>query len=291
MQRGMTKMKRPQTTTERAFTLVELLTVVAVAAVLLSILVPTAAKVKETTRRTMCADNMRQLMAAVLIYARDNANKGPMRGYFTYTVAEPPREALGWSGACSPDLDLHGTLGTNGKLLVNLGPLYRKWIGGRHDMLYCPSASQLRDATWTYGGGSGNGGGWKSAFVPRSECYWTWGGYNYGVPLARKGDPSGPGKSPIFLDHSPFPPSVWSAGFTAWVDDWESLHPGMTFQMPSAPALATDLWVGGFTLPHGNKVVNVMYTDGHVRNHSVGVTGSSGGVTQYDAWYQVSLKQ
>src|SRR3990172_5310004 len=132
-------MTRYQRVFARAFTVSEAVTAVAVIALSASILFPTLAKAKEPARRAMCADNMHHLMAGVLSYASANAGEGPMRGYFSYTVAERPREALGWSGQPSPELDPQGTLGQQAKLLVNLGPLYRKWISGQHDMLYCPS--------------------------------------------------------------------------------------------------------------------------------------------------------
>ncbi|HLA38537.1 MAG TPA: H-X9-DG-CTERM domain-containing protein [Candidatus Glassbacteria bacterium] len=236
----------------------------------------------------MCADNMHHLMAGVLAYASDHAGKGPMRGYFLYTAAERPREALGWSGPGSPELDPQGTLGSQGHLLVNLGPLYRKWIGGQHDMLYCPSEYGIRDATWDPSQGeTGNGGGWKSAFVSWRECYWTWGGYNYGIPLAGKSYSGGylPPKSPDFSGANPFPPEVWSQGLKDWIQNtWQPRNPGKTFEVPSSPALAMDPWIGGFTPLHGGA--NVMYTDGHVRFH-----GTIGGSSSYEGWYKLSLKQ
>jgi prepilin-type N-terminal cleavage/methylation domain-containing protein/prepilin-type processing-associated H-X9-DG protein len=280
-------MARYQRIKTRAFTLVELLTVVAVVAVLLSILLPAAAKLREPARRTMCADNMRQLMAAVLSYANDNSGKGPMRGWWTYSVAEPTKEALGRSTPGSPELDLQGTLGSYGKVLVNLGQLYRKWIGGQHDRLYCPSAYMYRDMTWTPG--SQGFGGWKSAFVSRSDCYWSLGGYNYGIPLANRSTTGTP-QSPLILGGNPFPPSVWSGAFSTWVANWESQHPGESFQMPSSPVLATDLYIGGFSPPH-RFGLNAMYTDGHVRFHQETFTTTSGNLAQYDVWYKISSKQ
>ena len=63
--------KRP-----RAFTLVELLVVVAIIALLVSILMPSLSKAKEQTRRVLCASNLRNCGTALSIYTAEN------RGYF-----------------------------------------------------------------------------------------------------------------------------------------------------------------------------------------------------------------
>lgn len=52
----------------RAFTLVELLTVVAILALLLSLLMPTLARTKEVTRTTVCTSNLRQLGGGATLY-------------------------------------------------------------------------------------------------------------------------------------------------------------------------------------------------------------------------------
>ena len=55
-----------------AFTLIELLVVIAVIVLLLSILVPLFARVKERTRRTLCQNNIRLFITAVHAYANEN---------------------------------------------------------------------------------------------------------------------------------------------------------------------------------------------------------------------------
>ena len=58
-----------------AFTLIELLVVIAIIAMLLSILMPVLAMVKETAKRTVCASNIRQHLLALTMYADGNDGK------------------------------------------------------------------------------------------------------------------------------------------------------------------------------------------------------------------------
>ena len=68
-------------TTKRAFTLVELLTVVAIVGVLVSLLLPALASSNELAKRWMCADNLKQIALATHTYYDAN-NRLPNDGYF-----------------------------------------------------------------------------------------------------------------------------------------------------------------------------------------------------------------
>src|SRR6476619_4257600 len=55
-----------------AFTLIELLTVIAIIAVLAALLFPVFARAREAVRKTACLSNLRQEAAAILMYVQDN---------------------------------------------------------------------------------------------------------------------------------------------------------------------------------------------------------------------------
>ena len=61
---------------KRGFTLVELLVVVAIIAILAAMIAPVLLQVKEATRMRVCASDLRQLGAAITMYAGDNSGFG-----------------------------------------------------------------------------------------------------------------------------------------------------------------------------------------------------------------------
>ena len=60
-----------------AFTLIELLTVIAIIGILAAILIPTVGAVRETARGTRCTSNLRNIYQALTLFAQDNKGRYP----------------------------------------------------------------------------------------------------------------------------------------------------------------------------------------------------------------------
>src|SRR5690606_23791987 len=61
----------------RAFTLIELLTVIAIIGVLAAIVISTLGQVRRSADRTRCSSNLRQIGLAVQLYTQDHRDRLP----------------------------------------------------------------------------------------------------------------------------------------------------------------------------------------------------------------------
>ena len=72
----------------RAFSLVELLVVVAILALLAALLLPALGQARETAKRTTCLSNLRQMAIAANAYTYDNNNQFPVAYYSAATPTQ-----------------------------------------------------------------------------------------------------------------------------------------------------------------------------------------------------------
>ena len=93
------QMNPGETNRGRAFTLVELLLVIAVIAILAALMLPVLSGAKARAKRTTCLNNIKQINLAIHVYAGNNEDKLPDAGPVTYISC---KELI------KGDLGLHG---------------------------------------------------------------------------------------------------------------------------------------------------------------------------------------
>jgi competence protein ComGC len=141
----------------KQFSLIELLTVIAILAVLIALLVPTLHRSRESARRAACASNQHQIGVAAFLYAKESN---------FYMPPAAPLLHKGWGQWLSY---------LSRRRPVGLGYLWKGGYVGTGEVFYCPS--------WThpvteYGGSDGKRGGFPKP-GEKGPRNWWWTSYGY----------------------------------------------------------------------------------------------------------------
>jgi prepilin-type N-terminal cleavage/methylation domain-containing protein len=128
-----------------AFTLVELLVVIGIIAILISILIPTLSRARESAQRTQCLSNLRQMAVLLNMYANVNKQQVPLgcTSSGNAACAEANNYFLSTTSG-TPDPDTVGMRWIGLGLFIKAG--YIKETGGGSQnagsamIFFCPSA-------------------------------------------------------------------------------------------------------------------------------------------------------
>ncbi|TWU27738.1 Type II secretion system protein G precursor [Bythopirellula polymerisocia] len=98
--KGHNSLLQPQ----QGFTLVELLTVIAIIGVLIALLIPAVQAARESSRRTRCTNNLKQLGIGLAAFESTNA-RFPAGQRWSAPRSEPGSYAIAWSAVLLPQIE------------------------------------------------------------------------------------------------------------------------------------------------------------------------------------------
>jgi prepilin-type N-terminal cleavage/methylation domain-containing protein len=275
----------------KGFTLVELLVVIAIIALLMGLLMPALARVRQIAYRMMCGSNLSGIGKAMLVYSNDNDELYPMAGNREATwstegmlpnFAEQMRQkAYGGRG-------MGVTITSSHYLLVKYADVTPSQFVCKGDVgtkvwrvseAGLPTGGGIDDDTdvWDFGGGSGGGG--SSDIWPGQRCSYTYHMPYYfthptkgliNFPIVAVSNPG----SPVSSDRNPYLDNN-AMSYIDGTNPEEGERPTWIAAISGTPAHYDDPDLTGNSALHQREGQNVLFNDQHVefcRYPNVGIS-------------------
>jgi prepilin-type N-terminal cleavage/methylation domain-containing protein len=257
----------------RGFTLIELLVVVAIIALLISILLPSLARARELSKRTVCAANVKGIGTGFATYATGNNDEYPIPAAMpATTVGTTVTNYAGQTGyrrgvspvTVTPDPGETFTSDSNCSTTRAFWYLIRAGASSPKSFI-CPSTDDQASTDdnpqdfWDFGNGAGTN---TVITTPSTNASYKTISYGYQVPFGKNGKPSPSVDQDMALVADKSSASQVLENGKTYTGG--TVDPATTLTVDSPP----DEWRKWNSANHGGFMdgegQNVMYNDGHV---------------------------